>query len=67
MWVLISGPSVVKGLLRGVREAQIGRVAESGVEEQNVAQPLDSREAPPTASVQMAPPRAERSLSADLA
>lgn len=59
--------SVVKRLLRGVREAQIGRVAESGVEEQNVAQPLDSGEAPPTASVRMAPPRAEPSLIADLA
>lgn len=48
MWVLISGPSDVKRLLRGVREAQSGRVAESRVEEQNVAQPLESWEAPPT-------------------
>lgn len=67
VWVLISGPSVGKRLLRGVREAHIERVAESGVEEQNVAQPLDSGEAPPTASVRMAPPRAEPSLSNDLA
>lgn len=67
VWVLISGPSVVKRLSRGVRGAQSGRVAESGVEEQNVAQPFDSGEAPPTASVRMAPPRAEPRLSADLA
>lgn len=48
-------------------EAQSGRVAESLVEEQNVAQPLDSGEAPPNASVWLAPPRAEPSLSAHLA
>lgn len=67
VWNLISGPSVVKRLKRGVMEAQSGRVAESLVEEQNVAQPLDSGEAPPNASVWLAPPRAEPSLSAHLA
>lgn len=36
------------------------------MEEQNVAQPLDSGEAPPTASMRLAPPRAEPSLSAAL-